>query len=198
MGSVAYVEDSKKKLVQEVHQIAKLGVRLVDPAEVEKGEPRSIEILGEIYARGDGAQRNFTKALEWLILASRVMYLKGIRVNWDVKIPFKIFINAFDAGQPKAFYQLEEMSHTGVSLKKNVPLDYDVFVDAYTEILSEGLPVQSYGFDVESQCSCYASLLCHYGVTMANQAYTSDNDDPPNQRNSFLLSNHESVIVTLE
>ncbi|KAF3684292.1 hypothetical protein FXO37_01413 [Capsicum annuum] len=33
MGSVSYVEDSKKKLSQEVHQLARLGVRLVDSAE---------------------------------------------------------------------------------------------------------------------------------------------------------------------
>ena len=33
MGSVAHVEDSKKKLSQEVHQLARLGVRLVDTEE---------------------------------------------------------------------------------------------------------------------------------------------------------------------
>ncbi|KAK3008901.1 hypothetical protein RJ639_014934 [Escallonia herrerae] len=38
---------------------------------VDKGEPRSMEVLGEIYARGAGVERNYTKALEWLRLASR-------------------------------------------------------------------------------------------------------------------------------
>lgn len=38
---------------------------------VEKGEPRSMELLGEIYARGAGVERNYTKAYEWLKLASR-------------------------------------------------------------------------------------------------------------------------------
>ena len=33
MGGVAHVEDHKKKFVQEVHQLARLGVRLVDSAE---------------------------------------------------------------------------------------------------------------------------------------------------------------------
>ena len=33
MGSVAHVEDGKKKLAQEVHQLARLGVRLVDSLE---------------------------------------------------------------------------------------------------------------------------------------------------------------------
>lgn len=50
------------------------------------------------------------------------MYLKGIGVKRDVKIASKYFITAFDAGQPKAFYQLAKMFHTGVGLKKNVPL----------------------------------------------------------------------------
>ena len=33
MGSVAHVEDGKKKLVQEVHQVSQLGVCLVDSSE---------------------------------------------------------------------------------------------------------------------------------------------------------------------
>ena len=33
MGSIAHVEDSKKKLAQEVHQFSRLGVRLLDSAE---------------------------------------------------------------------------------------------------------------------------------------------------------------------
>ncbi|XP_020229081.1 ERAD-associated E3 ubiquitin-protein ligase component HRD3A-like [Cajanus cajan] len=32
---------------------------------VEKGEPRSMELLGEINARGAGVERNYTKAFEW-------------------------------------------------------------------------------------------------------------------------------------
>lgn len=36
----------------------------------EKGEPRSMELLGEIYVRGAGVGRNYTKALEWFELAS--------------------------------------------------------------------------------------------------------------------------------
>ena len=30
-----------------------------------------MELLGEIYARGAGVERNYTKALEWLTLASK-------------------------------------------------------------------------------------------------------------------------------
>lgn len=38
---------------------------------VEKGDLHSMELLGEIYARGSGVERNYTKALEWLKAASR-------------------------------------------------------------------------------------------------------------------------------
>ncbi|KAJ0088836.1 hypothetical protein Patl1_33129 [Pistacia atlantica] len=34
----------------------------------DRGEPQSMEFLGEIYAAGAGVERNYTKALEWLAL----------------------------------------------------------------------------------------------------------------------------------
>lgn len=59
---------------------------------VEKGEPRSMELLGEIFVRGTGVDRNYTKALEWLTLAAKqqlfsayngigYMYVKGYGVE---------------------------------------------------------------------------------------------------------------------
>lgn len=48
------------------------------------------------------------------------MYFKGIGVKRDVKLACKYFIVAANAGQPKAFYQLAKMFHTGVGLKKNL------------------------------------------------------------------------------
>ncbi|XP_031282018.1 ERAD-associated E3 ubiquitin-protein ligase component HRD3A-like [Pistacia vera] len=58
----------------------------------DRGEPQSMEFLGEIYARGAGVERNYTKALEWLTLASRqqlysayngmgYLYVKGYGVE---------------------------------------------------------------------------------------------------------------------
>lgn len=58
----------------------------------DKGEPLSMELLGEIYARGAGVERNYTKALEWLTLAARqqlysayngigYLYVKGYGVE---------------------------------------------------------------------------------------------------------------------
>lgn len=41
---------------------------------VEKGDPRAMELLGEMYARGAGVERNYTKAFEWLTLASKHKY----------------------------------------------------------------------------------------------------------------------------
>lgn len=76
---------------------------------VEKGEPRSMEVLGEIYARGAGVERNYTKALEWLTLASRqelysaynglgYLYIKG--------------------------YGVEERNYTKVRLNASFPTDH--------------------------------------------------------------------------
>ncbi|KNA20752.1 hypothetical protein SOVF_049420, partial [Spinacia oleracea] len=59
---------------------------------VEKGEPRSMELLGEIYVRGSGVDRDYTKALEWLTLAAKqqlysayngigYLYVKGYGVE---------------------------------------------------------------------------------------------------------------------
>lgn len=74
----------------------------------EKGEPRSMELLGEIYARGAGVERNYTKAFEWLKLASRqqlysayngmgYLYVKGYGV--EKKNYTKVsWINCFISG----------------------------------------------------------------------------------------------------
>lgn len=81
---------------------------------VEKGEPRSMELLGEIYARGAGVERNYTKALEWLTLASRqqlysayngmgYLYVKGYgvekknytKVLFLLSLDFSHFLSSF-------------------------------------------------------------------------------------------------------
>lgn len=48
------------------------------------------------------------------------MSFKGIGVKRDVNLARKCFIVAANAGQPKAFYQLAKMFHTGVGLKQNL------------------------------------------------------------------------------
>ena len=71
---------------------------------VDKGEPRSMELLGEIYARGAGVERNYTKALECLTLAAKqqlfsafngmgYLYVKGFGVDKNYsKVRFIILI----------------------------------------------------------------------------------------------------------
>lgn len=49
-----------------------------------------------------------------------MIYMKGLGVKRDLKIAMKYFALAANAGQPKAFYQLAKMFHTGVGLKKNI------------------------------------------------------------------------------
>lgn len=51
-----------------------------------------------------------------------VMYLKGIGVKRDVKLARNNFIKVANAGHPKAFYQVAKMFHTGIGLKKNLPM----------------------------------------------------------------------------
>ncbi|PHT35755.1 hypothetical protein CQW23_23455 [Capsicum baccatum] len=84
-----------------------------------------------------------------------------------------------------------------ISQQDSDSLDCGVFVDAYAAILSEGQQVHSCDFDIGSQCARYASLLWNYGVIKEEKGYTSDNNDPPRPRNSYLQSPDESAIVTL-
>ncbi|KAF3676962.1 hypothetical protein FXO38_04039 [Capsicum annuum] len=76
--------------------------------------------------------------------------------------------------------------------------DCGVFVAAYAKILSEEQQVHLCEFEVARQRARYASLLWHYEVTWAKKGYTSDNDDPPRPKNTFLQSLDESAIITLE
>lgn len=69
----------------------------------EKGEPQSMELLGEIYARGAGVERNYTEALEWLRLAAKqqlysayngmgYLYVKGYGVEQKNYTKVSLFI----------------------------------------------------------------------------------------------------------
>ena len=51
-----------------------------------------------------------------------VMHLKGIGVKRNVKLACEYFLVAANAGQPKAFFQLAKMFHTGVGLRKDLPM----------------------------------------------------------------------------
>ncbi|PHU22545.1 hypothetical protein BC332_07652 [Capsicum chinense] len=129
-------------------------------------------------------------------LSDNGVFEKTERIDWSTR---KVY-------EGKLGLQTGEISHNpfDVEYVPNSPqqaydsLDCGVFVAAYVEILSEGQQVHSCEFEVASQRARYASLLWYYGVTKAKKGYTSDNDDPPRSKNTFLQSPDESAIVTLE
>lgn len=60
--------------------------------------------------------------------------------------------------------------------------DCGIFVCAYVEELSDGIPLQAVKIDVEYLHMRYAALLWKYGLDKAKEGYKSENDDPPRQR----------------
>ncbi|XP_057952673.1 ERAD-associated E3 ubiquitin-protein ligase component HRD3A-like [Malania oleifera] len=109
---------------------------------VDKGEPRSMELLGEIYARGAGVERNYTKALEWLKLASRqqlysayngmgYLYVKGYGVERKNYTKAKeYFEKAADNDEAGGHYNLGVLYLKGIGVKRDVKLACKYFIVA--------------------------------------------------------------------
>ncbi|KAL7584013.1 ERAD-associated E3 ubiquitin-protein ligase component HRD3A [Lactuca sativa] len=109
---------------------------------VDKGEPRSMELLGEIYARGAGVKRNYTKALEWLTLASKqklysayngmgYLYVKGYGVEQKNYTKAKeYFEKAAENEEAGGHYNLGVMYLKGIGVKKDVKLACKYFIVA--------------------------------------------------------------------
>ncbi|XP_057545725.1 ERAD-associated E3 ubiquitin-protein ligase component HRD3A-like [Amaranthus tricolor] len=99
---------------------------------VEKGEPKSMELLGEIYVRGIGVERNYTKALEWLALAAKhqlysayngigYLYVKGYGVDMKNYTKAKeYFEKAAENEDPGGYYNLGVLYLKGMGVKKDV------------------------------------------------------------------------------
>ncbi|KAL6584426.1 ERAD-associated E3 ubiquitin-protein ligase component hrd3a [Orobanche minor] len=99
---------------------------------VDKGEPRSMELLGEIYARGAGVERNYTKALEWLTMASEeqlysayngmgYLYVKGYGVEKkNYTKAREYFEKAADNEESGGYYNLGVMYLKGLGLKRDL------------------------------------------------------------------------------
>uniref|UniRef100_A0A7N0V977 ERAD-associated E3 ubiquitin-protein ligase component HRD3A n=1 Tax=Kalanchoe fedtschenkoi TaxID=63787 RepID=A0A7N0V977_KALFE len=118
---------------------------------VEKGEPKSMEILAEIYARGIGVDRNYTKALEWLQRATKLnyfsayngmgyLYVKGYGVEKNLtkaKEYFKLASEKKDAG---GLYNLGIMYLKGIGVKKDAETASQYFVLS----ANKGLPKAFY------------------------------------------------------
>ncbi|KAK9075154.1 hypothetical protein SSX86_003474 [Deinandra increscens subsp. villosa] len=109
---------------------------------VDKGEPRSMEILGEIYTRGAGVKRNYTKALEWLTLASKqqlysayngmgYLYVKGYGVEQKNYTKAKeYFEKAVENDEAGGHYNLGVMYFKGIGVKKDVKRACKYFIVA--------------------------------------------------------------------
>uniref|UniRef100_A0A1J3F7Q4 ERAD-associated E3 ubiquitin-protein ligase component HRD3A n=1 Tax=Noccaea caerulescens TaxID=107243 RepID=A0A1J3F7Q4_NOCCA len=109
---------------------------------VEKGEPRSMELLGEIYARGAGVERNYTKALEWLTLAAKeglysafngigYLYVKGYGVEKkNYTKAREYFEKAVDNEDPSGHYNLGVLYLKGIGVKRDVRQATKYFVVA--------------------------------------------------------------------
>ncbi|KAH8487401.1 hypothetical protein H0E87_026100 [Populus deltoides] len=109
---------------------------------VEKGEPRSMELLGEIYARGAGVERNYTKALEWLTLAAKqqlysayngmgYLYVKGYGVEKKNYTKAKeYFERAADNEDAGGHYNLGVIHFKGIGVKRDVKLACQYFIVA--------------------------------------------------------------------
>ncbi|XP_031498303.1 ERAD-associated E3 ubiquitin-protein ligase component HRD3A-like [Nymphaea colorata] len=99
---------------------------------VDKGEPRSMELLGEIYARGAGVEKNYTKALEWLRLAAKqrlisayngigYLYVKGYGVEKKNYTKAKeYFERAAKHDDPSGHYNLGVLYLKGIGVKKSL------------------------------------------------------------------------------
>ncbi|KVI07492.1 Sel1-like protein [Cynara cardunculus var. scolymus] len=166
---------------------------------VDKGEPRSMELLGEIYARGAGVQRNYTKALEWLTLASKqqlysayngmgYLYVKGYGVEQKNYTKAKeYFEKAADNEEAGGHYNLGVMHLKGIGVKKDVKLACKYFIVAanagqpkafyqlakmfHTGIgLKKNLPmVRDYVFVVVYTILFITSLLCQLGLNLLHE-----------------------------
>ncbi|GAB4850582.1 ERAD-associated E3 ubiquitin-protein ligase component hrd3a [Ancistrocladus abbreviatus] len=109
---------------------------------VERGEPRSMELLGEIYVRGTGVERNYTKALEWLKLASKqqlysayngigYLYVKGYGVEKKNYTKAKEFFEkAAENEDPGGYYNLGVLHLKGIGVKRDVKVACKYFIMA--------------------------------------------------------------------
>ncbi|KAF2298424.1 hypothetical protein GH714_023543 [Hevea brasiliensis] len=108
---------------------------------VKKGEPRSMELLGEIYARGAGVERNYTKAIGCFKLASEqqlysayngmgYLFVKGYGVEMNYTKAKEYFEKAADNEEAAGRYNLGVMYLKGIGVKRDVKLACKYFIEA--------------------------------------------------------------------
>ncbi|ONK75263.1 uncharacterized protein A4U43_C03F15050 [Asparagus officinalis] len=108
----------------------------------EKWEPKAMEFLGEIYARGAGVERNYTKAFQWLKLAAEMkhysaynglgyLYVKGYGVEKKNVTKAKEYFEK--AAENKDFggnYNLGVLYLKGIGVRRDVSLACKYFLTA--------------------------------------------------------------------
>ncbi|KAF8389990.1 hypothetical protein HHK36_024510 [Tetracentron sinense] len=109
---------------------------------VDKREPRSMELLGEIYASGAGVKRNFTRAFEWLSLASKqqhfsayngmgYLYVKGYGVEKNYTKAKDCFQKAAD-NEAGGDYNLGVLYLKAIGVKRDLRTACNYFLKAAT------------------------------------------------------------------
>ncbi|KAH0705530.1 hypothetical protein KY290_010218 [Solanum tuberosum] len=91
-----------------------------------------------------------------------------------------------------------EVRHvTGIAQQAGNSLNCGHFVVAYTEFLSDGLQVPSYGISSETLRMRYASLLWNCGILKARSGYVSNNEDPQRPRPKKVKLDENVVVTTI-
>ncbi|PHT42809.1 hypothetical protein CQW23_16834 [Capsicum baccatum] len=75
-------------------------------------------------------------------------------------------------------------------------LDYNLFVAAYTEYLSNGLQVPNNELDAGLLRKRYVSILRKYGEAKAQKPYASDIKDPRQPKPNFVAPDEEELVHT--
>ncbi|XP_042406303.1 ERAD-associated E3 ubiquitin-protein ligase component HRD3-like [Zingiber officinale] len=108
----------------------------------EKGDPRAMELLGEMYARGAGIEKNYTKAFECFTLASRhkyysaynglgYLYVKGYGVaTKNYTKAREYFEKAAANKEPGGHYNLGVLYLKGIGVKRDIAAARNFFLMA--------------------------------------------------------------------
>ncbi|XP_078445074.1 HCP-like superfamily protein isoform X4 [Wolffia australiana] len=116
----------------------------------ESGEPESMELLGEIYARGAGVEKNYTKAYEWLKLSAQkghysaynglgYMYFKGYGVKRNYTKAKELFMKAAEKKVSGGYYNLGVLYLKGIGVERNVTRACEYLLAAATSAQPKAL-----------------------------------------------------------
>ncbi|KAL8139717.1 hypothetical protein V2J09_005738 [Rumex salicifolius] len=109
---------------------------------VQKGEPKAMEYLGEMYVKGFGVERNYTNAYKWLNLAAKknlysayngigYLYVKGYGVDGkNLTRAKELFEKAAEHEDSGGYYNLGVLYLKGIGVKRDVKLATTHFIMA--------------------------------------------------------------------